>query len=227
MANAMIDLSLGSYYVHPSQGVVHLIAATPKTDQDEPTYIFEAPFFQMQTQLSLTASRVERAGLRSLATPAQLASAKAILKQQKRGLPRVTTKRQTCVEAWRQRLQYGSAEDCARILRDLNRSQGEPVRGARDKTIFVEAIDRLAAEMSVVLSLDLSDAKQEIRALLAAPRAGLAPQDEQPADPRATAPVNRSVFASNAMKGAAVYPVKGEARRAGTPHRLSPGKKAL
>lgn len=222
-----IDLSLGGYYVHPSQGVVHLIAATPKTDQGEAIYIFEAPFFQMQTQLALSASRAEKAGLRSLATPAQIASAKAILKQQKRGLPRVTAKRQTCVEAWRQRLQYGSAEDCARILRDLNRSQGEPVRGARDKTIFVEAIDRLAAEISVVLNLSLSDAKQEIRTLLAAPREGLAPQDEQPADPRAVAPINRFVFASTQNKEALTYPVSSAVGRRTTPARLNPGKKAL
>ena len=159
----------GDFVVYPAHGVGQIKAIQDQEIAGEQLEFLVVEFEREKMTLRIPTTKVEAAGLRSLATKKDMQAALKTLAGKVRVRRAMWSRRAQEYEA---KINSGDLVSIAEVTRDLFRADDQPEQSYSERQIFEAASSRLARELAAMEETDEPSALQKILRILneAAPK---------------------------------------------------------
>jgi CarD family transcriptional regulator len=160
-----MEFSVGDKVVHPYHGPGRITSEEYKEflDGKKTYYVIEIPVSELTVYVPRR--KVDQVGMRAAMSRAKLASVLEKLASQPRSLPKDYKERQE--QVW-EKLKTGHVMQTAEVVRDLVWHKHREHLTKKDMDLLAQGTERLAAEMALVLGVDMTDMEKQIESTVAA-----------------------------------------------------------
>ena len=149
------DFAEGDHVVYPTHGVGRVERIATEEIAGHKLELIHITFEENRMTLRVPVAKARTAGLRKLANRKTFDEALAVLKGRARIKRTMWSRRAQEYEA---KINSGDPLAIAEVVRDLHRNAGQPDQSFSERQIYEAAMDRLAAELAALESLDKASA---------------------------------------------------------------------
>ena len=159
------SFAAGDFVVYPTHGVGHVVAVESQEIGGMQLKLFVITFDRDRMTLRVPTTKAHKAGLRKLSPPSVMNTALTTLKSRARVKRTMWSRRAQEYEA---KINSGDPVSIAEVVRDLFRNANQPDQSYSERQIYEAALERLAAELAAVESIDTAAATEKLEKLLQA-----------------------------------------------------------
>ena len=149
----------GDFVVYPAHGVGQIKAIQDQEIAGEQLELLVVEFEREKMTLRIPTTKVEAAGLRSLATKKDMQAALKTLVGKVRVRRAMWSRRAQEYEA---KINSGDPIAIAEVVRDLYRGEDQPDQSYSERQIYQSALERLTRELAVVEKIDEEAAEEKV-----------------------------------------------------------------
>lgn len=150
---------VGGHVVVPSHGLGKLVnKITQKVGETEMEFL-EIFFEQENMKMLVPFTKARKSGIRTPISKAELEDVFLTLKQDSNGMRVIWSKRS---REYNKKIITGEIHAIAEVVRDLFRNTNNPNRSYSERVIFEKALQRLVAEVAIVLGLSVEQAEAKV-----------------------------------------------------------------
>ncbi|WP_142849330.1 CarD family transcriptional regulator [Telmatospirillum sp. J64-1] len=158
-----LTFTAGDYVVYPTHGVGQVTAIEQQQIAGMEVKLFVISFDRDRMTLRVPISKAHKSGLRRLSSSSVMEQALSTLKGRARVKRTMWSRRAQEYEA---KINSGDPIAIAEVVRDLHRNANQPDQSYSERQIYEAALERLAAELAAVESIDADAATQKLEKLL-------------------------------------------------------------
>ncbi|HSV29037.1 MAG TPA: CarD family transcriptional regulator [Candidatus Omnitrophota bacterium] len=155
----------GDYVVYPTHGVGKVVAVENQEVGGMKLQLFVITFDRDRMTLRVPVAKAAKSGLRKLSSRTVMDTALSTLKGRAKVKRTMWSRRAQEYEA---KINSGDPVSIAEVVRDLHRNANQPDQSYSERQIYEAALERLAAELAAVESIDAEAATQKLSELLEA-----------------------------------------------------------
>lgn len=156
---------VGDFVVYPTHGVGKVVAVENQEIAGQRLELFVITFDRDRMTLRVPVAKAHKSGLRKLSNADVMETALSTLKGRAKVRKTMWSRRAQEYEA---KINSGDPVSIAEVVRDLHRNANQPDQSYSERQIYEAALERLAAELAAVESIDTEAATQKLEKLLAA-----------------------------------------------------------
>ena len=149
----------GDFVVYPAHGVGQIKAIQDQEIAGEQLEFLVVEFEREKMTLRIPTTKVEAAGLRSLATKKDMQAALKTLAGKVRVRRAMWSRRAQEYEA---KINSGDPIAIAEVVRDLYRGEDQPDQSYSERQIYQSALERLTRELAIVEKIDEEAAEEKV-----------------------------------------------------------------
>ncbi len=153
----------GDFVVYPTHGVGQVVDIETQEIGGMSLQLFVITFDRDRMTLRVPITKAHKAGLRRLASRTVIDTALSTLKGRAKVKRTMWSRRAQEYEA---KINSGDPISIAEVVRDLHRSANQPDQSYSERQIYEAALERLAAELAAVESIDTRAATEKLEKLL-------------------------------------------------------------
>ena len=154
-----VNLKSGDYVVYPTHGVGQVQGIGEETIAGQELELVVVTFDNERMTLRVPTDKLEASGLRPIVSAKEMEVALAGLTGRARVKRTMWSRR---AQEYESKINSGEPGQIAEVLRDLHRNVGQPDQSFSERQIYEVALDRLAAEVAAVDSIDLEQAIEKL-----------------------------------------------------------------
>ena len=158
-----VNLKSGDYVVYPTHGVGQVQGIGEETIAGQELELVVVTFDNERMTLRVPTDKLEASGLRPIVSAKEMEVALAVLTGRARVKRTMWSRR---AQEYESKINSGEPGQIAEVLRDLHRNVGQPDQSFSERQIYEVALDRLAAEVAAVESIDLEQAIEKLSGIL-------------------------------------------------------------
>lgn len=150
---------IGGYVIVPSHGLGKLTNKSTQKIGENEIEMLEIHFDEGNMKMLVPFAKAKKSGIRTPASKSELDNVFNILKEDSRGMRVIWSKRS---REYNKKILTGEIFAIAEVVRDLYRNTNNPNRSYSERVIFEKALQRLAAEVAVVLDITHEESEARI-----------------------------------------------------------------
>ncbi len=158
-----VSFAKGDYVVYPTHGVGQVISIENQEIGGTPLQLFVITFDRDRMTLRVPVAKATKSGLRKLSSGPVMETALSTLRGRARVKRTMWSRRALEYEA---KINSGDPVSIAEVVRDLHRNASQPDQSYSERQIYESALERLAAELAAVESINTQEATQKLAKLL-------------------------------------------------------------
>ena len=155
----------GDFVVYPTHGVGQVVSIETQEIGGMTLQLFVITFDRDRMTLRVPIAKATKAGLRKLSTRSVMDTALTTLRSRAKVKRTMWSRRAQEYEA---KINSGDPVSIAEVVRDLHRNANQPDQSYSERQIYEAALERLAAELAAVESIDTRAATEKLEKLLEA-----------------------------------------------------------
>ncbi|MBX9633390.1 MAG: CarD family transcriptional regulator [Magnetospirillum sp.] len=158
-----VSFAEGDYVVYPTHGVGRVVSIENQEIGGMKLQLFVITFDRDRMTLRVPVAKATKSGLRKLSSRTVMDSALSTLKGRAKVKRTMWSRRAQEYEA---KINSGDPVSIAEVVRDLHRNANQPDQSYSERQIYEAALERLAAELAAVESIDTTAATHKLEQLL-------------------------------------------------------------
>lgn len=159
------NFSHGDLVVYPSHGVGKLEKIEQQVIAGQELQVLVINFTKNRMTLRLPMAKAKNAGLRSLSTTEEINLALESLRKKIKTTKGIWARR---AQEYELKINSGNLASVAEVLRELYRQGDQAEQSYSERQIYQTALERLAAEIAAVESIEEESARQRVESFLRA-----------------------------------------------------------
>ncbi len=154
---------IGGYVIAPSHGLGKLTNKITQTLGEKDIEFLEIHFEEDKMKMMIPFHKVKSGGIRTLISKDEVEKLYVTLKEDSRGMRVIWSKRS---REYNKKILTGDIFAIAEVVRDLYRNTNNPNRSYSERVIFEKALQRMVAELAVVMNIGIEEMETKILDML-------------------------------------------------------------
>ena len=154
-----LDFRPNDYVVYPAHGVGQIVSIEEQEIAGISLELFVISFDKDKMTLRVPTNKATEVGMRSLATPDEVARAMTTLKGKAKVKKAMWSRR---AQEYEQKINSGDLISIAEVVRDLHRTDEQREQSYSERQLYEAALERLTREVAAVSGLGEADAQRQV-----------------------------------------------------------------
>jgi CarD family transcriptional regulator len=154
-----LDFRPDDYVVYPAHGVGKIVSIEEQEIAGISLELFVISFDKDKMTLRVPTNKASEIGMRSLATPDEVAKAMSTLKGKAKVKRAMWSRR---AQEYEQKINSGDLISIAEVVRDLHRTDEQREQSYSERQLYEAALERLTREIAAVSGLGEQDAQKQV-----------------------------------------------------------------
>ena len=157
--NKKPDFRPNDYVVYPAHGVGKIVSIEEQEIAGLSLELFVISFDKDKMTLRVPTNKATEVGMRSLASPDEVAKAMTTLKGKAKVKKAMWSRR---AQEYEQKINSGDLISIAEVVRDLHRTDEQREQSYSERQLYEAALERLTREVAAVSGLGEADAQRKV-----------------------------------------------------------------